>query len=70
MSYIYFVPPISTKPILNTILHHSKNSSLPIKRLSLAELKVRREKGLCYNCDNKYEPGRKCKAIFFTYWGL
>jgi hypothetical protein len=22
-------------------------------------------KGLCYNCDDKYFPGRKCKEQFF-----
>ncbi|KAG2380778.1 uncharacterized protein HKW66_Vig0201500 [Vigna angularis] len=26
---------------------------------------ARREKGLCYNCDDKFSPGHKCKASFF-----
>lgn len=26
---------------------------------------ARREKGLCYNCDEKFSPGHKCKARFF-----
>nr|KYP47145.1 hypothetical protein KK1_031245 [Cajanus cajan] len=26
---------------------------------------ARREKGLCYNCDDKFSPGHKCKARFF-----
>ena len=42
---------------------------LPIKRLSPAELKLRREKGLCYNCDEKYAPGHKCKSKFFLLMG-
>uniref|UniRef100_A0A151UIN9 Uncharacterized protein n=1 Tax=Cajanus cajan TaxID=3821 RepID=A0A151UIN9_CAJCA len=25
----------------------------------------RRERGLCYNCDEKFHPGHKCKARFF-----
>ena len=28
-------------------------------------MKIRREKGLCYSCDDKYAPGHKYKAIFF-----
>ncbi|XP_060967566.1 uncharacterized protein LOC115704201 [Cannabis sativa] len=35
--------------------------SLPVKRLSPAELKDKREKGLCFTCDEKYNPGHKCK---------
>ncbi|KAM6583243.1 hypothetical protein CsatB_010245 [Cannabis sativa] len=35
--------------------------SLPVKRLSRAELKDKREKGLCFTCDEKYNPGHKCK---------
>lgn len=34
---------------------------LPIKRLSPAELQTRREKGLCYNCDERYTPVHRCK---------
>jgi len=36
----------------------------PIKRLSLAELQARREQNLCYNCDEKYVFGHKCKRQF------
>ncbi|KAK0572834.1 hypothetical protein LWI29_037947 [Acer saccharum] len=36
-------------------------TTLPIKRLSLAEMRERQEKGLCYNCDEKYSPSHKCK---------
>ncbi|MCI14051.1 retrotransposon-derived protein PEG10-like [Trifolium medium] len=35
-----------------------------IKRLSPAELQARREKGLCYNCDDKYVQGHRCKRTF------
>lgn len=26
------------------------------------EMKVRRDKGLCYNCDEKYSPGHRCRT--------
>lgn len=35
--------------------------SLPIKKLSPAELKERRDKGLCFTCDEKFNFGHKCK---------
>nr|GEW84268.1 transposon Ty3-G Gag-Pol polyprotein [Tanacetum cinerariifolium] len=38
----------------------------PIRRLSNNEARERREKGLCYYCDDKYTPGHKCnKPQFF-----
>ncbi|GAU35886.1 hypothetical protein TSUD_383780 [Trifolium subterraneum] len=39
-------------------------TSTPIKRLSPQELQTRREKGLCYNCDDKFAPGHRCKRSF------
>lgn len=36
----------------------------PIRKLSPAELQARRKKGLCYNCDDKYSPGHRCKRQF------
>ncbi|XP_058782994.1 uncharacterized protein LOC131657638 [Vicia villosa] len=36
----------------------------PIKRLSPAELQARREKGLCYNCDELYHTGHRCQRRF------
>ncbi|KAH9735939.1 hypothetical protein KPL71_017914 [Citrus sinensis] len=40
----------------------SDNNRLPpVKRISTAEMQVRREKKLCYYCDEKYEPGHVCK---------
>lgn len=40
----------------------SWNSVPPIKKLSSSEMKERRDKGLCYNCDDKYSPGHRCKT--------
>jgi hypothetical protein len=33
-------------------------------RLSLAEMSERREKGLCYNCDEVYSRGHRCQRLF------
>lgn len=44
-----------------TTKHISNEQLLPIKRISQAEMRERQEKKLCYYCDEKYEPGRKCK---------
>jgi hypothetical protein len=32
----------------------------PVRRISSAEARDRREKGLCYYCDDRYTPGHKC----------
>ena len=32
----------------------------PIKHLSEAEMRERQEKGLCYNCDEKFTQGDRC----------
>lgn len=36
-------------------------SNQPWKRLSEAEWKSKRDKGLCFRCDEKYTIGHKCK---------
>lgn len=36
-----------------------------IKRLSRVEMEERRAMGLCYNCDEKFEPGHRCKKLFW-----
>ncbi|KAL0297738.1 UNVERIFIED_CONTAM: hypothetical protein Sradi_6825900 [Sesamum radiatum] len=35
--------------------------SLPIKHLSPLEMHARRVKGLCFNCDERFVPGHRCK---------
>jgi hypothetical protein len=37
-------------------------SSVPIQKLTPAQMKERRDKGLCYNCDDKWNPAHKCKS--------
>ena len=34
----------------------------PIKRLTAEELVVRRDKGLCYHCDDKWIVGHRCRS--------
>ncbi|KAH1038953.1 hypothetical protein J1N35_040696 [Gossypium stocksii] len=36
-----------------------------IKRLTQTEMAERRAKGLCYNCDESYSMGHKCKRLFW-----
>jgi hypothetical protein len=63
-------PSITTTP--NTIPSSSTNPpnpnqqrTTPIKRLTPAELQSRRERGLCYNCDERFQPGHRCRRQFF-----
>ncbi|WVZ13294.1 hypothetical protein V8G54_017824 [Vigna mungo] len=39
--------------------------TVPFKHLSDLEMQNRRDRGLCYNCDEKYNPGHRCKSRFF-----
>jgi hypothetical protein len=50
-----FIP--RTKPITPT----PPSTPLKIHKLTRAEMDERQLKGLCYNCDDKYFLGRKCK---------
>ncbi|KAL5759714.1 hypothetical protein ACOSQ2_018552 [Xanthoceras sorbifolium] len=43
---------------INTALKPTE--PIPIKRLTQAEMKTRRDKGLCYNCDEPYTYGHQC----------
>ncbi|WMV39249.1 hypothetical protein MTR67_032634 [Solanum verrucosum] len=38
-------------------------SRVPVKRLSPTEMQQRREKGLCYYCDEKYTTNHRCKTL-------
>jgi hypothetical protein len=40
---------------------------LKVQKLTRAEMNERQLKGLCYNCDEKYFPGHKCKEHFFLW---
>lgn len=51
-------------PSFNTKAHNYTPPTLqpPRKILSISEMRARREKGLCYNCDEPFTPGHKCKT--------
>ena len=38
------------------------NSSPTMKQLSWEEMQKRQTQGLCFNCDEKFTPGHKCKG--------
>lgn len=37
----------------------NSNAMLPIRKITPAEMQARREKGLCYNCDEPYSFGHR-----------
>lgn len=41
------------------------SSKIPFKPLTTEEMAARREKKLCYNCDEVYTPGHRCKQRVF-----
>ncbi|KAH9650018.1 hypothetical protein KPL70_026202 [Citrus sinensis] len=51
--------------------HNTARLSGEIRRLSDSELQKKREKGLCYRCDEKWAPGHRCKkkelTVLLTY---
>ncbi|XP_026399605.1 uncharacterized protein LOC113295486 [Papaver somniferum] len=57
ISKIFVTPPKSNSP------SPTSSGSLklpPIKKLTYAQMRARRKKGLCYNCNEKYEMGHMC----------
>ena len=53
--------PISVPPSPRTISVQSL-SPMPLKRLTPDELASRRERGLCFKCDERYHRGHRCQA--------
>ncbi|XP_071685220.1 uncharacterized protein [Lolium perenne] len=39
----------------------------PFKRLTPSEMDERRTKGQCFNCDEQFVPGHRCKRLFMCY---
>jgi len=38
----------------------AENKPVLIQRLTPAQMKEKRDKGLCFKCDNKWGPGHRC----------
>jgi hypothetical protein len=47
----------------STVASFSKqpHSSIPVQRISPEQMRERRQKGLCYYCDEKWNPAHHCK---------
>jgi hypothetical protein len=56
-----FIP--HPKPVNPT----TPSAPLKIQKLTRAEMVEHQLKGLCYNCDDKYFPGHKCKEKIFLW---
>ena len=48
----------------STVTSRPPSSTPTIQRLSPTEMKEHRDKGLCFNCDEKFAPGHRCKNLF------
>ncbi|XP_039120775.1 uncharacterized protein LOC120257362 isoform X1 [Dioscorea cayenensis subsp. rotundata] len=48
---------------------HSTNSQ-PFRRISFQEMQVRKAKGLCFNCDEKFTPSHRCvsRRLLLLQW--
>lgn len=60
---IHSVPPLLPAPQPRPL--PPLGASLPIRRLSLAEMQACHAKGLCFNCDQRFHLGHKCKPKQF-----
>lgn len=50
-------------------INNNASNTPTYKRFTAAELRARRDKGLCYYCDEKYHQQHKCKTLcFLTGW--
>lgn len=56
-------------PSISTGSNAGSSSTTSIKRLTTTEIKARRKKGLCYYCDEKYQPNHKCKVSCYLLVG-
>ena len=50
-------PPTCTSPVPST-----STTTSPVKRLSWDETQRRRAQGFCFNCDEKFSSGHRCKG--------
>ena len=55
--------PDAKKTPTSSPLNVQQPTNPTIRRLTPAELKDRKDKGLCYNYDEKFGPGHRCKKL-------
>lgn len=71
-----YIPDTKIKPfsaIAPTVTHTSTgNSTLPttFRKMGFQEMQIRKSKGLCFTCDDKYSPTHKCpnKKLLLLQW--
>ena len=57
--------------LLDAALIENKTTKIPVKKIIVAQMEERKKKELCYNCDDKWAPGHKCKqATLFLLEGV
>lgn len=49
----------------NPSLLPTPSTSLPIRRLTPVEMQSWKDRGLCYNCDERFTPGHRCQSQQF-----
>jgi len=59
--------PYTKPPLLPTPPHKPPDPprSMPIRRLSPTEMQLRHNQGLCFNCDERFHTGHRCKSKKF-----
>lgn len=62
---IQTIPPKLNLTSSNPVEISSNSNNIPCKKFTLANLRARRGKGLCYYCDDKYDLNHKCKSTCF-----
>lgn len=60
------IPPVAG----TTSIPRSSNASSSFKKMSFNEMQVRKAKGLCFNCDEKYTSTHRCqnKRMLLLQW--
>ncbi|XP_075659161.1 uncharacterized protein LOC142629051 [Castanea sativa] len=53
---------MSVPKTLNEAFGVKPRTKVPLQRLTGAQMEERRKRGLCYNCDDKWQMGHKCKG--------
>lgn len=51
-------------PANNQVSNTPQTTGLPFKRLTTTQMAERRNRGLCFNCDEQYSAGHKCNPKF------
>ncbi|XP_050911420.1 uncharacterized protein LOC127126527 [Lathyrus oleraceus] len=62
--------PPHTKPTSLPPLLPTPQSTLPVRHLPPAEIRDRRSKGLCFKCDEKWNPSHRCRSKVLLLLGV